>query len=216
MGAFTWAHLAFLLTGTAWTLLLFALALALGGLAGFALMLTRISPWMPLRWATACLIQVVQGIPLLILLFLAYYGLSLFGFSLPALVAATLGMAIYVSVYLAEIWRGSVQSIPRTQWEACECLALTRWQTLRLVIIPQAVRLSLPSSVGFLVQTLKSTSLTSVVGFVELTRAGQMINNNIIQPFLIFSLVGVLYFAMCYPLSLWSRRLERRLHVGNR
>ncbi len=91
--------------------------------------------------------------------------------------------------------------MPKPQWEAAECLAFSRWQSLRLVIIPQAVRLSLPPTVGFLVQIIKMTSLASVIGFVELTRAGQIINNTIFQPFLIFSIVGAFYFALCYPLS---------------
>jgi polar amino acid transport system permease protein len=216
IGGFTVTHLEFLLHGLLWTVILFVLALMLGGVAGFLLMLVRIARFAPLRWVSGALIQLIQGIPLMILLFLAYYGLSLFGYSLPAIVAATLGMAIYMSVFLAEIWRGSVQSITRTQWEAAECLALSRWQTIRLVILPQAARLSLPSTVGFLVQALKSTSLASVVGFVEVTRAGQMINNNIFQPFLVFILVGLFYFVLCYPLSCWSRRLERKLNVGNR
>src|SRR3546814_1949550 len=115
---------------------------------------------------------------------------------------------VYVSAFLGEIWRGSVESIQKTQWEASECLGLSRWQSLRLVIIPQAVKLSLPSTVGFLVQVIKSTSLASVVGFVELKRAGQIINNSLFQPFLIFALVGQLYFCLCYPLSRWTRRSE--------
>jgi polar amino acid transport system permease protein len=131
-------------------------------------------------------------------------------------VAASIALMIYVSAFLGEIWRGSVQSVEKTQWEASECLGFTRWQSLRLVIIPQAIKLSLPSTVGFLVQVIKSTSLASVVGFVELTRAGQIINNSLFQPFLVFALVGVLYFCLCYPLSLWSRAMERRLNVGNR
>jgi polar amino acid transport system permease protein len=93
---------------------------------------------------------------------------------------------------------------------------LTRWQTLRLVIIPQALRLALPPTVGFLVQVIKMTSLASVIGFVELTRAGQIINNSIFQPFLVFGLVGVFYFVLCYPLSRWSQSMEKKLNVGNR
>jgi polar amino acid transport system permease protein len=123
---------------------------------------------------------------------------------------------VYVSAFLGEIWRGSVESIQKTQWEASECLGLSRWQSLRLVIIPQAVKLSLPSTVGFLVQVIKSTSLASVVGFVELTRAGQIINNSLFQPFLVFALVGLFYFCLCYPLSRWSRAMERKLNVGSR
>jgi polar amino acid transport system permease protein len=152
----------------------------------------------------------------LILLFIVYFGLSVYGLVLPALVAAGLAMMIYASAYLGDIWRGCVEAMPRPQWEASECLSLTRWQTLRLVIIPQATRLSLPPTIGFLVQLIKMTSLASVIGFVELTRAGQIINNSIFQPFLVFLLVGSFYFLLCYPLSRWSASMERKLNVGNR
>ena len=124
-------------------------------------------------------------------------------------------MTIYVSAYLGEIWRGCVEAVPRTQWEAAECLALTRWQRLRLVILPQALRIATPPTVGFLVQIVKNTSLASVVGFVELTRAGQVINNSMFEPFLVFMLIAALYFALCYPLSRWSRRPgERGSRIG--
>jgi polar amino acid transport system permease protein len=125
-------------------------------------------------------------------------------------------MMVYVSAYLGDIWRGCIEAMPKPQWEAAECLSFTRWQTLRLVIIPQAMRLSLPPTVGFLVQIIKMTSVASVIGFIELTRAAQIINNSIFQPFLIFSLVGAMYFAICYPLSRWSESLERKLNVANR
>ncbi|SAH91306.1 binding-protein-dependent transport system inner membrane protein [Bordetella ansorpii] len=215
-GGFTWTYLWYLVQSIGWTLVLSALAFALGGAGGFLLMLARISPRRWLRVPAQVFIELIQGIPLLILLFIVYFGLSFYGLALPALVAAALALMIYTSAYLADIWRGCVEAMPRPQWEAAECLSLTRWQTLRLVIIPQAVRLSLPPTIGFLVQVIKMTSLASVIGFVELTRAGQIINNSIFQPFLIFTLVGVFYFLLCYPLSRWSAALEDRLNVGNR
>ncbi|SAI65917.1 binding-protein-dependent transport system inner membrane protein [Bordetella ansorpii] len=215
-GDFTWTYLWYLVQSIGWTLVLSALAFALGGAGGFLLMLARISPRRWLRMPAQVFIELIQGIPLLILLFIVYFGLSFYGLALPALVAAALALMIYTSAYLADIWRGCVEAMPRPQWEAAECLSFTRWQTLRLVIIPQAVRLSLPPTIGFLVQVIKMTSLASVIGFVELTRAGQIINNSIFQPFLIFTLVGVFYFLLCYPLSRWSAALEDRLNVGNR
>ncbi|WP_144635980.1 amino acid ABC transporter permease [Bordetella genomosp. 13] len=215
-GDFTWTYLWYLVQSIGWTLVLSALAFLLGGAGGFLLMLARISPRRWLRLPAQVFIELIQGIPLLILLFIVYFGLSFYGLALPALVAAALALMIYTSAYLADIWRGCVEAMPRPQWEAAECLSFTRWQTLRLVIIPQAVRLSLPPTIGFLVQVIKMTSLASVIGFVELTRAGQIINNSIFQPFLIFSLVGVFYFLLCYPLSRWSAALEDRLNVGNR
>ena len=216
IGSFSWQHLLYLVQSIWWTLVLSGLAFILGSIGGFAVLLARISPrrwlWMP----TLIYIECVQGIPLLILLFIVYYGLSVYGFALPALVAAGLAMMVYTSAYLGDIWRGCVEAMPRPQWEAAECLSLTRWQTLRLVISPQALRLSLPPTVGFMVQVIKMTSLASVIGFIELTRAGQIINNSIFQPFLIFSLVGAFYFVLCYPLSRWSQAMEKKLNVSNR
>ncbi|WP_287496120.1 amino acid ABC transporter permease [Pandoraea sp. CB10b_02] len=213
---FSWTYFGYLVQSTGWTLVLSALAFVLGSAGGFLVMLARISPRRWLRLPAQVFIEAIQGIPLLILLFIVYFGLSVYGFELPAIVAAALALMVYTSAYLGDIWRGCVQAMPRAQWEAAECLSFSRWQTLRLVIIPQAVRLSLPPTIGFLVQIIKMTSLASVIGFVELTRAGQIINNSIFQPFLVFSLVGVFYFLLCYPLSRWSSLLEDRLNVGNR
>ncbi|QDD66819.1 amino acid ABC transporter permease [Herbaspirillum seropedicae] len=216
MGGFSWTYFFFMVQSIGWTLVLSALAFVLGGAGGFLVMLARISPHAWLRRPAILFIECVQGIPLLILLFIVYFGLSVYGLVLPALVAAGLAMMIYTSAYLGDIWRGCVEAMPRPQWEASECLSLTRWQTLRLVIIPQATRLSLPPTIGFLVQLIKMTSLASVIGFVELTRAGQIINNSIFQPFLVFLLVGAFYFLLCYPLSRWSASMERKLNVSHR
>ncbi len=216
MGGFTWTYFFFMVQSIGWTLVLSALAFVLGGIGGFLVMLARISPRAWLRLPATLFIECVQGIPLLILLFIVYFGLSVYGLVLPALVAAAIAMMVYASAYLGDIWRGCVEAMPRPQWEAAECLSLTRWQTLRLVIIPQAMRLSLPPTIGFLVQLIKLTSLGSVIGFVELTHAGVIINNSIFQPFLVFVLVGTFYFLLCYPLSRWSASMERKLNVGNR
>ena len=123
---------------------------------------------------------------------------------------AGLSLTIYVGAYLGEIWRGCLQSVPKAQWEASECLALSKTSRMFQVILPQAIRIATPPTVGFSVQIVKNTSLASVVGFVELTRAGQLINNSIFEPFLVYVIVAFLYFCMCFPISVWSRRLERR------
>lgn len=216
MEHFTIVQFVYLLKGLGWTLILSALSFFLGGMGGFAVMLARVSRLGIVRALAAIYIQGVQGIPLLVLLFIVYFGVGIFGIDFPPLMAAGLALMVYVSAFLGEIWRGSVQAIEKTQWEAAECLGFSRWQSLILVVIPQAVRLSLPATVGFLVQVLKSTSLASVVGFVELTRAGQIINNSLFQPFLVFALVGGFYFLLCYPLSRWSRAMENKLNVSRR
>ncbi|MFV0283437.1 MAG: amino acid ABC transporter permease [Castellaniella sp.] len=216
MDEFSLVQFVYLLKGLGWTLVLSALSFVLGSLAGFGVMLARVSRLATVRFLTSLFIQTIQGIPLLVLLFVVYFGVGIFGIDVPPLFAAGVALMVYVSAFLGEIWRGSVESIEKTQWEAAECLGFSRWQSLILVVIPQAVRLSLPATVGFLVQVIKSTSLASVVGFVELTRAGQIINNSLFQPFLVFALVGGFYFLLCFPLSKWSRTMEKKLNVGRR
>ncbi|APO79284.1 amino acid ABC transporter permease protein (plasmid) [Rhizobium etli 8C-3] len=205
----------FLLQALQWTILLTVIALVGGGLLGFALALARTSPVKAVRFAAGSYIQVIQGIPVLMILFLSYYGLSLAGLELPPLFAAGASMTIYASGYLSEIWRGCIQAVPKQQWEASESLAMTRFQQYRYIILPQAVRISLPPTVGFAVQVVKNTSIASIIGFVELARAGQLVNNTTFQPFRVFIAVAALYFVVCYPLSQLSRWLERRLHAGS-
>ncbi len=205
----------FLLTGLQWTVTLTIVALAGGGALGLGIALARVSRLRAIRFLAGLYIQIIQGAPVLMILFLAYYGLSLLGFQLPAIVAAGLSMAFYVSGYLGEIWRGCIQAVPKPQWEASESLAMTRAQQYRYVILPQAVRLSLPPTVGFTVQVVKNTSIASIIGFVELSRAGQLINNSTFQPFSVFLTVAALYFIVCYPLSRLAGWLEGRFNVGS-
>jgi polar amino acid transport system permease protein len=213
---FNWSYFGYLLYGAMWTLVLAALAFVLGGAAGFLVMLARTARARWVQQAALVYVEVIQGTPLLVLLFIAYFGFGIFGIEVPPLVAAAVSLMINSSAFLGEIWRGCVEAVPRTQREAAECLALTRWQAFVDVILPQAARIATPPTVGFMVQMLKNTSLASVVGFVELTRAAQVINNSTIQPFLVFGIAGAMYFVLCYPLTAWSRSLERTLNVGRR
>ncbi|MBD9444322.1 MULTISPECIES: amino acid ABC transporter permease [unclassified Rhizobium] len=210
-------HIEFIAVGALWTIGLSAIGFIGGSVLGFSMALARISPSPLLRRLASGYIQIVQGTPLLVTLFLFYFGLAVIGLdSLPAIVAAGLGLVIYSSAFLAEIWRGCLESVPKTQWEAAECLALSRWQRMTRVILPQAMRIATAPTVGFLVQIVKNTSLASVVGFVELAQAGKLVNNTIFEPFTVFIVVAAFYFAICYPLSAWSRSLERKLNVGRR
>lgn len=202
-------HLTFLLTGAFWTLVLSLMAFVGGGVVGLVIALGRTSPVRFLRILSAGYVQIVQGTPLLVILFVVYFGLPTVGYSLSPMLAAGLSLTIYVSAYLGEIWRGCLEAVPKAQWEAAECLALSKTQRMVKVILPQAVRIATPPTVGFSVQIIKNTSLASVVGFVELARAGQLINNSIFQPFSIYMIVALLYFCMCFPISVFSRRLER-------
>jgi polar amino acid transport system permease protein len=207
-------HVWYLIMAAQWTVLLSLVAFAGGALVGLPIALMRVSPNNALRIVAGGYIQLIQGTPLLILLFLTYFGLGILGYKLAPLVAAGLALTLYAAAFLGEIWRGCIEAVPRTQWEASDCLGLDRFQQYAYVILPQAFRMAIPPTVGFMVQIVKNTSLASVVGFVELARAGQIVNNSTFEPFIIFCIVAAIYFAMCYPLSLASRFLERRANAG--
>ncbi len=204
----------YLVTAMQWTVMLSAIAFAGGGLLGLVLTILRMAPWRPGHWLVTGYVQLFQGTPLLMQLFIFYFGFGIFGWDVPAIVAASTALILYAAAFLADIWRGCIQAIPGGQWEAARALGLRFLPAMWLVILPQAVRVAIPPTVGFLVQLVKNTSLASIVGYVELTRAGQVINNATFQPFSVFLVVAALYFALCFPLSLLSQRLERRLRTG--
>jgi polar amino acid transport system permease protein len=206
----------FLLRGLEWTLALTAIGFAGGAVAGLAIALGRTSGRRALRRATAGYIALFQGTPLLMQLFVVYYGLALGGLKLDAWVAVAIGFTLHASAFLGEIWRGSIEAVPRGQSEAARALNLGYITRMRKIILPQALRISLPATVGFLVQLLKGTSLAAIVGFTELARAGSIVSNQIFKPLLVFGIVGALYFILCWPLSIWGSRLERRLATAMR
>jgi polar amino acid transport system permease protein len=203
----------FLLQSAGWTLILTLVASVLGGVLALAISIARVSLNVVLREASRVYMSVIQGIPVLMVLFLSYYGLAQAGFDLPPIIAASLALSIYASAYLGDIWRGAIQSVHLQQWEASASLALTRWQQYRYVILPQSVRIALPPTVGFLVQLVKNTSIVSIVSVIELTRAGQLVNNLTFEPFKVFVTVALIYLAICYPMSRASRYLEDKTRV---
>lgn len=212
--SFGWASIEFLFRGFVWTVVLSAATFFCAGMLGLVFALGRALGPRWLKWIIAGYIQLVQATPLLILVFLAFYGLSFLDLYFPPFAAAAISLTVYATAFLADIWRGCIEAIPKTQWEAADALALSRVQRLRYVILPQALRIALGPTVGFMVQIVKNTSVTALIGFVELTRAGQLLNNMTFQPFEVFLTVAAMYFLVCYPLSVWSERLKERKNAG--
>jgi polar amino acid transport system permease protein len=204
-----------LLMAARWTVVLSLIAFIGGGIVGLALLVARLSGPRAATAAVIGYVQVFQGTPLLMQLFLAYFGLALFGINVSPWWAAGLALTLYTSAYLTEIWRGCVDAIPRGQWEAAESLALSFGETLRHVVGPQALRIALPPTVGFLVQVIKGTALASVIGFIELTKAGTMITNATFKPFTVYACVALMYFILCWPVSAAARQLERSMRRGH-
>jgi polar amino acid transport system permease protein len=199
-----------------WTLLLSLIAFLGGGITGLVLLAMRVSPLSWLRRFVILYVELFQGTPLLMQLFLGFFGLPLLGVEVSPWAAAAVTLTLYTGAYLADVWRGCVEAVPRGQWGAAASLGMSWTQQLRYVIWPQAWKIAVPPTVGFLVQVVKSTALTSIIGLTELTKTGTMITNAAFRPFPIYAMVALLYFAMCFPLTWYARVLERRYQVGRR
>jgi polar amino acid transport system permease protein len=215
MSDFTfWTILSNLLLAARWTVALSLIAFVSGGAVGMALLFARVSgkPWLTVP--AKIYIEFFQGTPLLMQLFICFFGASLIGLQVSPWVAAWIALTLFTSAFLSEIWRGCVEAVAKGQWEASASLAMNFFEQMRHVILPQAARIAVAPTVGFSVQVVKGTALASIIGFVEVTKAGTMLNNATFRPFLVYSLVALIYFSLCYPLSWYSKRLERKLRVA--
>ncbi|MCJ8143608.1 amino acid ABC transporter permease [Ancylobacter sp. A5.8] len=217
MNEFTdWDILRNLLLAARWTVALSIVSFIGGGIVGALLLLLRIGEGRAGQIFTKVYIELFQGTPLLMQLFLAFFGLGLFGIDVPAWLAATVALILWTAAFLVEIWRGCVESIAKGQWEASSSLGMGYLQQMRYVILPQALRIAVPPTVGFSVQVVKGTALTSIIGFVELAKAGTVLTNATFQPFTVYGFVALIYFCLCWPLSKSSQVLERKLNVAHR
>lgn len=201
---------------TQWTLLLSLIALVGGAIGGIAIALLRTGPFKAGRMFSSAFIVTFQGTPLLMQLFLVFFGASVLGYTINAWLAAAIGLTLHAGAYLGDIWRGCIAAVPKGQWEASKALGMTYTGMMLDVVLPQAIKIAIAPTVGFLVQLIKMTSVTAIIGFVELTRTGQIINNATFKPLMVFSVVAAIYFILCWPLSYLSSRLESRFSVSTR
>jgi polar amino acid transport system permease protein len=203
-----------LMFATQWTILLSLAAFIGGTTVALTLTAMRLTRNPTMQHIVKIYVELFQGTPLLMQMFLCFFGLSMLGYEISAWGAAILSLTLFTSAFLVEIWRGCIDTLPKGQWEASRCLGLSFLQTLRHIILPQAIRVATAPTVGFSVQVIKGTALASVIGFVELTKVGTMLNNATFEPFKIFTLVALIYFMLCYPLSLYSKHLEKKFNVS--
>ena len=210
MRTFGLSEFLFIVQAAQWTLALSAIAFVGGALLGLVVALSRTSENAVARNAARVFIQVFQGTPLLLQLFLIFFGAPVLGFDINPWVAAGVALVLNSAAFLAEIWRGCIEAVPRGQWEAAQALNLKYVARMRFVVLPQAFKIALPPTVGYMVQIIKGTSLAAIIGFTEITRAGQIINNATFQPLHVFTTVAALYLVICWPLSLLAARMERK------
>jgi polar amino acid transport system permease protein len=210
MRTFGFSEFLFILQAAQWTLALSAIAFVGGALLGLVVALSRTAENAVARNVARVFIQVFQGTPLLLQLFLIFFGAPVLGLDINPWVAAGVALVLNSAAFLAEIWRGCIEAVPRGQWEAAQALNLKYVARMRFVVLPQAFKIALPPTVGYMVQIIKGTSLAAIIGFTEITRAGQIINNATFQPLHVFTTVAALYFVICWPLSLLAARMERK------
>lgn len=211
MGPIGENELFFLLQGLKWTVLLAIIAFVGGGVFGVLIALLRTAQGRAARTATTAYIAVFQGTPLLMQLFVVYYGVALLGVDVNAWMAVAIAFTLHASAFLGEIWRGAIEAVPKGQTEAAKALGLHYVSRMKDVVLPQALKISMPATIGFLVQLIKGTSLAAIVGFIELTRAGQIVSNQTYRPLLVFGIVGLIYFIICWPLSHLGSGIEKRM-----
>lgn len=214
MRTFGTSDIWFILQAAQWTVLLSLMAFVGGGIVGLLVALGRTSGNRTALLVSTAFIQLFRGTPLLLQLFLVFFGAPVLGLNINLWIAAGLALTLNSGAFLGEIWRGCIQAIPSGQSEAADAVGLSYRDKMRDVILPQALKIAIPPTVGYMVQIVKGTSLAAIIGFTELTRAGQIINNATFQPMLVFSVVAVIYFFLCWPLSLLASYLERRLSVS--
>jgi cystine transport system permease protein len=201
----------FLLQGTVYTVELSLGAMALGSILGLAVALMRLSPRRPLAWAARAYVSALRGTPLLAQLFIIYYGLPEFGIELEPMTCALLGFSLNTAAYTSETMRAAILSIDGGQWEAAASLGMTRWQILRRAILPQAVRVALPSLGNSFISLVKDTSLAATIQVPELFRQAQLITARTFDVFTMYLSASLVYWVLAASLSLVQHRLERRV-----
>jgi His/Glu/Gln/Arg/opine family amino acid ABC transporter permease subunit len=198
----------FLLGGMALTLEAAALAMILSVLIGTLLALCRLSTFKPVSIAAVAYIETIRSLPVFLIMIYAYFGVYRLSFELPSVGTVVLGLTIYHSAKNAELIRAGIQSVPKGLWEAGYSQGLTHYQVLRYIVMPPAFRRMIPPLVGELIVCLKNTSIGSVVGLNEILRRGTIVYQQYLNPFETLVVVAVIYWCLCYGLSLLSRRLE--------
>jgi len=207
-------HFPFLLQGLLVTLEVSILAAALGLLLGLLGGIAKLSSIRPIRAAAMVYIEFIRGTPVLVQLFLIYFGLPSFGIRFDSFWAAVVGLGINSGAYVSEIVRGSIQAIDRGQWEASYSIGMTRYKALCWIILPQAFVIALPPLGNEIATLIKTSSLASAVALIELTQTGQQIRSVTFASFEVFMIVALLYLLLTYSTSLVLGWVERRVRVA--
>ncbi|GLK91455.1 cystine ABC transporter permease [Pseudomonas turukhanskensis] len=205
----------FLLKGALYTIVLSLGGMFFGLLLGFALALMRLSALRVLSWTSRIYVSFFRGTPLLVQLFMIYYGLPQLGIQLDPLPAALVGFSLNMAAYVCEILRAAIGSIDRGQWEAAASIGMTRAQTLRRAILPQAARTALPPLGNSFISLVKDTALAATIQVPELFRQAQLITARTFEIFTMYLAAALIYWVLASALALLQNHLEARVNRHN-
>ncbi|WP_297510086.1 cystine ABC transporter permease [uncultured Caulobacter sp.] len=205
-----------LLKGAGYTVLLSVIGMGIGVVLGFGLALMRLSRSAALRWPAAVYVSAFRGTPLLVQLFLIYYGLPQFGVEMPPLLAAGIGFSLNIAAYASEILRSAIDAVDKGQWEAASVLGMSRGQALRRVILPQAARTAVAPLSNSFIGLVKDTSLAATIQVPELFRQAQLITARTYEIFTMYLAAAAIYWIVSTVLAALQGRLERRAAEGRR
>jgi polar amino acid transport system permease protein len=200
-----------LLDGAWMTIQLSGTAMLIGLALAVVCAMVKTSGPRPLRWLVNAYVEIIRNTPFLVQIFLIFFILPELGIELDAFTAGIIALTNLAACFICEIVVAGIRSVPTGQVEAALASGLSRWQRMRQVVLPQAMRIVLPPLVGQYVLLIKDSSVVSAIGLTDLTRVGWLVVQRVPNGLLVFFLVGVGYFIVCYPLIMLARRLERRM-----
>ncbi len=207
-------NLPYLLSGVKFTIALAGLVIIVGTFLGIILGLSKLSGTPLIRYPAGLIVEATRDTPIIMQMFFIFFGLPALGIRLQTFPAAALAMSLFAAGNMAEIVRGAIDSLPRGQFDAAKSLGMNYFQTMIYVIIPQALRRMIPPAMGLFTTLIKDTSLAAIIGAFELTRAGQEIIERTFRSLEIYLVVAAIYFIICYPLSYYTRRMEKQRATG--
>lgn len=210
-----WSNLDFLMSGLQMTLFISATALVLALIGGLILALFDLSKFAVLRGFSLALGEIIRNTPILVQLLWVYYVLPIvFSIRVSALAGIVIGLSLYMAAFISEVYRAGIQAVPRGHREAAQVLGLTPAQSFMRIVLPQAIRMTLPPLASNFVQLIKFSSLGAVISVSEITRRGMELSSSTFRPLEIFTFIAVVYFFICWPLAMairiWESRLARR------
>ncbi|MBN8235977.1 amino acid ABC transporter permease [Halobacillus kuroshimensis] len=205
-----WSNLPFILEGVPLTLFVAVIGMAIGLILGFFLALARGSSRIWLRWPARFYISFMRGTPILVYLFVLYFGLPVVGLKLPATTAAIIGFGTNSAAYIAEINRASLNSVSNGQWESARALGFTYWQTIRRIIMPQATRIAIPPLGNVFLDLLKATSLAAMISVPEILNKAQIAAGRTVDSMTMYITAALIYWPLTMIFSALQDYLERR------